>query len=90
MRWELDVCTALGTALIVTRGHGAPEVGKVRERARFLIERLDDPAIQFQTLFNLWNFSTTAADLAEGKRLVTRMSELVARDGGRRDDAHVS
>jgi len=79
VRWELDVCTALGTALIVTRGHGVPEVEKVRARARSLIERLDDPAIQFPTLFNLWNFSTTVADLAESKRLVTRMSELVAR-----------
>ena len=79
VRWELEVCTALGTALMVTRGHGVPEVKKVRERARLLIERLDDPAIQFPTLFNLWNFSTTGADLAESKRLVTRMSELVAR-----------
>jgi predicted ATPase len=79
VRWELDVCTALGTALMVTRGHGVPEVEKVRARARSLIERLDDPAIQFPTLFNLWNFSTTAADLAESKRLMTRMSELVAR-----------
>ncbi len=79
MRWELDVCTALGTALIVTRGHGVPEVKKIRERARLLIERIDDPAIQFPTLFSLWNFSTGTADLAESKRLVTRMSELVAR-----------
>ena len=79
VRWELEVCTALGTALMVTRGHGVPEVKKVRTRARLLIERLDDPAIQFPTLFNLWNFSTTVADLAESKRLVTRMSELVAR-----------
>ena len=79
MRWELEVCTALGAALMVTRGHGVQEVKKVRERARLLIERFEDPAIQFPTLFNLWNFSTTGADLAESKRLLTRMSELVAR-----------
>jgi adenylate cyclase len=79
VRWELEVCTALGTALIVTRGHGDPEVEKVHSRARTLIERVDDPLSQFPTLFNLWTFSVAAADLAESAKLVTRMSELVAK-----------
>jgi len=79
VQWELEVCTALGTALIVTRGHGVPEVEKLHARALSLIDRLDDPAIQFPTLFNLWSFSTSAANLAESERLLTRMSELVAR-----------
>jgi DNA-binding winged helix-turn-helix (wHTH) protein/predicted ATPase len=79
VRWELEVCTALGAALAVTRGHGAPEVGKVHARTRSLIEGLDDPATQFPILFNLWTLSTSAADLTESKRLVTRMSEAVAR-----------
>ena len=79
VRWELEVCTALGTALAVTRGHGVPEVEKVHARALSLIKGLDDPATQFPTLFNLWTFSTSAADLTESERLVTRMSELVAR-----------
>jgi predicted ATPase len=78
VRWELDVCTALGAVLNVTRGHSDPEVGKVHSRARMLIERLDDPAAQIQTLFNLWTFSTTAAELAESAHLVTRMLELTA------------
>ena len=33
VRWELEVCTALGTALMVTRGHGVPEVKKVRDES---------------------------------------------------------
>jgi adenylate cyclase len=78
VQWELDVCTTLGTALIATRGHSDPEVGKVHSRARLLIERLDDPAAQLPTLFNLWTFSTAAAKLAESANLVTRMSELAA------------
>ena len=78
MRWELEVCTTLGAVLNVTRGHSDPEVGKVHSRARSLIERLDDPAAQIQTLFNLWTFSTTAAELAESAHLVTRMLELAA------------
>jgi DNA-binding winged helix-turn-helix (wHTH) protein/predicted ATPase len=79
LRWEVDVCRALGTALAVTRGHGAPEVEKVHARARSLIEDVDDPAFQFPILFNLWTFSTAAAGLTESERLVTRMSEVVAR-----------
>jgi DNA-binding winged helix-turn-helix (wHTH) protein/predicted ATPase len=79
VRWELGVCMALGMALAVSRGHGVPEVGKVHARALSLIESLDDPAIQFPILFNLWTFSTSVADLTESKRLVTRMSEVVAR-----------
>jgi len=43
-----------------------------------LIERLDDPAAQIQTLFSLWTFSTTAAELAESAHLVTRMLKLTA------------
>jgi DNA-binding winged helix-turn-helix (wHTH) protein len=78
VRWELEVCTTLGAVLNVTRGHADPEVGKVQSRARLLIERLDDPAAQLQSLFNLWTFSITAAKLAESAHLVTRMLELTA------------
>jgi DNA-binding winged helix-turn-helix (wHTH) protein/predicted ATPase len=78
VRWEFEVCTALGNALIPTLGHSRPEVEKVHSRARWLIERLDDPAAQLATLFNLWSFSTTAAELAESANLVTRMSEVAA------------
>ena len=78
MRWELDVCRALGTALIVTRGQSDPEVGKAHSRALSVLDRLDDPVAKLQTLFNLWTFSSAAADLTECANLVTRMSELAA------------
>ena len=78
VRWELEVCTTLGAVLNVIRGHSDPEVGKVHSRARMLIERLNDPAAQIETLFNQWTFSTTAAELAESAHLVTRMLELTA------------
>ena len=90
VRWELEVCTALGTALTVTRGHADPEVEKVHSRARSLIERLDDPAIQFPTLFNLWTFSTSAADLAESSRSRDPNVRAGRASGERRDGAHVS
>jgi predicted ATPase/DNA-binding winged helix-turn-helix (wHTH) protein len=78
VRWELEVCTALGTTLAATHGYSATEVTRINSRARSLIERIDDPAIQFPTLFNLWLRSTGAADHAESTNLVTRMSELAA------------
>ena len=78
VRWELEVCEALGTALIVTLGHADPEVGKVQSRARLLIEKLDDPVAQLRSLFNMWTFSTTAGELEESAHLVTLMRELAA------------
>jgi predicted ATPase len=62
VRWELEVCTTLGTT----------------SRARLLVDRLDDSAIQLPVLFNLWSHSNTAADHAESTNLVTLMSELAA------------
>jgi len=78
VRWELEVCTTLGTTLAATRGYSDPEVTRINSRARSLIEHIDDPAIQFQALSNLWSGSTGAADFAECTNLVNRMSELTA------------
>jgi hypothetical protein len=78
VRWELEVCMALGSALIVTHGHGTPELKQVHARARSIIEELNDPATQFPVLFALWSFSTSVADLEESELLLTRMSDLVA------------
>ena len=77
-RWELEVCTALGTALSVTRGQADPEVGKAHSRALSVLERLDDPVAKFPTLVYLWTFNSAAADLTECANLVSRMSELAA------------
>jgi predicted ATPase len=78
VRWELEVCRALGTALIVTRGQSDPEVGKVHSRALSVLERLDDPMAKLPTLFSLWTFNSAAANLTECASLVSRMSELAA------------
>jgi predicted ATPase len=78
VRWELEVCTALGTTLAAARGFSDPEVTRINSRARSLLERLDDPATQFPTLFNLWLRGQAAADFAESANLVIQMSELAA------------
>ena len=76
VRWELEVCTMLGTGMSAIRGYSDPKVTRINSRARSLIDRLDDPTIQFPALFNLWLRATGAADFDESVRLVTRMSEL--------------
>ena len=78
LRWELDVCTALGTTLIATRGYADPEVKRVHLRARVLCGQLTDPAQKLPTLYNLWAFHLVAGELREGRDLVVRMSELTA------------
>jgi predicted ATPase len=78
VRWELEVRTMLGAVLNVTRGHADPEVKKVQSRARLLIDRVDDPVAQLQSLFSMWTFSTAAGELGESAQLVTRMLELTA------------
>jgi adenylate cyclase len=81
VRWELEVCTALGTTLSAIRGYTDPEVARINSRARSLIERLDDPLTQFPALFNMWSLSVVAADMAECTNLVAQMSELAAGTG---------
>jgi predicted ATPase len=78
LRWELDVCTALGTTLIATRGYSDPEVRQVHLRAEALCEQLTDPAQQLPTLYNLWAFHLVAGELRESRALAVRMSELTA------------
>ena len=78
LRWELDVCTALGTTLIATQGYSGPEVRQVHLRAEALCEQLDDPAQQLPNLYNLWAFHNVAGELREARALMIRMFELTA------------
>jgi predicted ATPase len=41
---ELEICSALGAALIAVKGFAAPETGRVNARARELWERLGSPS----------------------------------------------
>jgi len=78
LRWELEVCTALGTTLIATRGYTDPEVRRIHLRAEALCERLTDPVQLLPTLYNLWAFHNVAGQLREARALMIRMSELTA------------
>jgi predicted ATPase len=78
LAWELEVCTALGTTLIATRGYSDPEVRQVHLRAEAMCDQLADPAQQLPTLFNLWAFHLVAGELRESRDHAVRMSELTA------------
>jgi len=65
-RCELDLQTALGPALIATKGYSVFEIGEVYNRARVLCERLGDtprlvPIASGQCLHHLYRGETEAA-----------------------------
>jgi class 3 adenylate cyclase/tetratricopeptide (TPR) repeat protein len=53
---ELDLQLALGLALMVTKGHSAPEVGETFARARVLEEQIDRPEYLGRAFFGQWVF----------------------------------
>jgi len=73
---ELDLQTALGRALIINRGSGAPELDEVHSRARELASRLNRPRA---LLFALWGQFTdhmSRADLQQARRLAAELRDL--------------
>ncbi len=59
---ELMLQTALGSALIATKGYGAPEVKQAYSRALELCRQVDKPAQLFPALGGLWQFYLVRAD----------------------------
>ena len=53
---ELDLRIALGGPLLMTRGHGAPEVGETYARARTLSQKLKRTPQIVPALFGMWRF----------------------------------
>ncbi len=79
---ELLLQLAVGPALIVVRGWGAPEVKQAYVRARDLCERLDDSPEFFYVLFGLWTVHFLRDELRAASELgqqILRLAET-ARD----------
>ncbi len=53
---ELTLQIALGGPLIVTKGHGTPEVERIYTRARELCQQVGEAAQLFPVLVGLWRF----------------------------------
>jgi predicted ATPase len=68
---ELTLQTAIGPALMATKGQGAQEVGQAYARARELCQQVGEDPQLFPVLFGLWRFYTvqgeqrTAREMAE-------------------------
>jgi DNA-binding SARP family transcriptional activator/predicted ATPase len=77
-RQELELLTALGSALIATRGWAHPDVGATYERAHALCRQLGDEEHLFTYLWGLWTFRLVRAELQELQELTDvfqRMAE---------------
>jgi predicted ATPase len=74
MQHELDLQTALGKAMIATKGYGAPETGDAFDRARSLCEQLDSPPQLVTVLHGQWVHVLGTGDMALAR---SRAEELV-------------
>ena len=69
LRQELDIHTALGPALIATKGYATPEVEHTYTRARVLCQQLGDAPPHFDVLRGLWNCYVVRAELQTAREL---------------------
>ncbi|MCP3962482.1 MAG: AAA family ATPase [bacterium] len=68
-RQELALQTALGNALVATKGHGVEEVGQSYTRACELSRLLDEPAAELASTWGLALFRVTRAEFGEASRI---------------------
>ncbi len=68
-RQELALQTALGSALVATKGYGVEEVGQSYTRAQELARQLGEPAGELASLWGLAQFRVTRGELEEAGRL---------------------
>ncbi|MGH8070650.1 MAG: AAA family ATPase [Candidatus Entotheonellia bacterium] len=78
-RQELDVQTALGPALMATKGAGAPEVERTYARARELCQQVGDTPQLFPVLYGLWLFYLVRAQLQTAQELGEQLLRLAQR-----------
>ena len=83
---ELDMQIVIGTALIATKGWGAPEVHQAYNRARELCQQAEDKPQLFQVLTGLRSFYQLRADYQTAHELG---QELLAQAQRQDDPAHL-
>src|SRR4029453_15772068 len=79
---ELTLLTALGTPLVLTKGHAAPEVETTYTRARALCQQLGDAPQLFSTLLGLRRYHQHRGEL----RMAHELGEALLRLAERLDD----
>jgi class 3 adenylate cyclase/tetratricopeptide (TPR) repeat protein len=75
-RQELFLQVNLGTALGVSKGYTASEVGEAFERARQLSERVGETPADLLMLFGLYTYYLMRADYVTSKGIAERIMEL--------------
>ncbi len=73
---ELEVRVALGGPLLMTRGHGAPEVGSTYTRARELCQKIGDSPQIVPALFGMWRFYIGRGDCTITRDLGRQLLDL--------------
>jgi predicted ATPase len=76
---ELLLQTALGPALMVTKGLAAPEVGQAYTRARELSQQVGETPQLLPVLFGLWRFYMNRAEFQTGRELGEQLLNLAQR-----------
>jgi predicted ATPase/class 3 adenylate cyclase len=69
LQHALTLHIALGSALIVTKGHAAPEVEHVYTQARALCQQVGETSELVPVLFGLWRFYNTRLQLRTAREL---------------------
>ncbi|MGH7452855.1 MAG: hypothetical protein ACRENG_16015, partial [bacterium] len=77
---ELEMLTALGPAIIYTKGFGVQEVKTVYARARKLCRRAGETAQLFPILFGAGVFYSARADYATARELREQMLRIAERE----------
>ena len=76
---ELVLQTTLGSALMATKGQGAPEVGQAYARARELCRQVGETPQLFPVLFGLWRFYQVRAEHQTARELAEQCFNLAQR-----------
>jgi tetratricopeptide (TPR) repeat protein len=79
---ELELQLALGSALIASKGHAAPEVGESFARARALAEQADRPEYVWRVFLGQWTFHRNRGEY----QLALALAEQVEKIGEARNN----
>jgi class 3 adenylate cyclase/predicted ATPase/ABC-type lipoprotein export system ATPase subunit len=77
---ELQMQTGIGAALLMVRGHAAPEVEAAYRRAHVLCQQLDDTQDILPVLFGLWRFYVMRADYVTARQIGEELLTLAKRN----------
>ncbi len=73
---ELELRVASGGPLLMTKGHGAPEVGDTYTRARELCQKVGDTLQIVPALFGMWRFYIGRGDCSVTRDLGRQLLDL--------------